>query len=179
MRKVFASVIVSILILGLIGCGKTTSITVPTTQTTTMATTTTVPITVPTPPVTTANFNPAVLANTTWVLKSYGDVANMTPVLTYPQNVTLTFNSTVDRWYGDDGVNDYGGACHIENTSIAASTITQTLVLASDPALQKQADTYDNLLVNAKTLTVTGNELIIYSSNGQALQFSKDLTATK
>jgi heat shock protein HslJ len=179
MRKVFASVIVSILILGLAGCGKTTSITVPTTQTTTMATTTTVPITVPTPPVTTANFNPAVLANTTWVLKSYGDVANMTPVLTYPQNVTLTFNSTVDRWYGDDGVNDYGGACHIENTSIAASTITQTLVLASDPALQKQADTYDNLLVNAKTLTVTGNELIIYSSNGQALQFSKDLTATK
>jgi heat shock protein HslJ len=179
MKKVFAFVVVSILILGLIGCGKTTSITVPTTQTTTMATTTTVPITVPTPPVTTANFNPAVLANTTWVLKSYGDVANMTPVLTYPQNVTLTFNSTVDRWYGDDGVNDYGGACHIENTSIAASTITQTLVLASDPALQKQADTYDNLLVNAKTLTVTGNELIIYSSNGQALQFSKDLTATK
>ena len=179
MKKVFAFVVVSILILGLIGCGKTTSITVPTTQTTTMATTTTVPITVPTPPVTTANFTPAVLANTTWVLKSYGDVANMTPVLTYPQNVTLTFNSTVDRWYGDDGVNDYGGACHIENTSIAASTITQTLVLASDPALQKQADTYDNLLVNAKTLTVTGNELIIYSSNGQALQFSKDLTATK
>jgi heat shock protein HslJ len=179
MRKVFASVIVSILILGLAGCGKTTSITVPTTQTTTMATTTTVPITVPTPPVTTANFNPAVLANTTWVLKSYGDVANMTPVLTYPQNVTLTFNSTVDRWYGDDGVNDYGGACHIENTSIAASTITQTLVLASDPALQKQADTYDNLLVNAKTLTVTGNELIIYSSNGQALQFNKDITTTK
>jgi len=179
MKKVFAFVVVSILILGLIGCGKTTSITVPTTQTTTMATTTTVPITVPTPPVTTANFNPAVLANTTWVLKSYGDVANMTPVLTYPQNVTLTFNSTVDRWYGDDGVNDYGGACHIENTSIAASTITQTLVLASDPALQKQADTYDNLLVNAKTLTVTGNELIIYSSNGQALQFSKDVTTTK
>ena len=172
MRKVFASVIVSILILGLAGCGKTTSITVPTTQTTTMATTTTVPITVPTPPVTTANFNPAVLANTTWVLKSYGDVANMTPVLTYPQNVTLTFNSTVDRWYGDDSVNDYGGACHIENNSIAASEMTQTLVLAMDPA-------YDNLLMNAKTLTVTGNELIIYCSNGQALQFSKDVTTTK
>ena len=179
MRKVFASVIVSILILGLAGCGKTTSITVPTTQTTTMATTTTVPITVPTPPVTTANFNPAVLANTTWVLKSYGDVANMTPVLTYPRNVTLTFNSTVDGWYGDDSVNDYGGACHIENNSIAASEMTQTLVLAMDPALQKQADTYENLLVNAKTLTVIGNELIIYSSNGQALEFNQDITTTK
>jgi len=34
--------------------------------------------------------------------------------------------------------------------------MTQTLVLAMDPALQKQADTYENLLVNAKTLTVTG-----------------------
>jgi len=68
------------------------------------ATTTTIPITVPTSPVTTANFNPAVLANTTWILKSYGDAANMTPVLTYPRNVTLTFNNTVDGWYGDDSV---------------------------------------------------------------------------
>jgi heat shock protein HslJ len=179
MKKVFAFVMVSILVLGLTGCGKITPITVPTSETTMTATTTTIPITVPTSPVTTANFNPAVLANTTWVLKSYGDVANMTQVLTYPQNVTLTFNSTVDRWYGDDSVNDYGGACHIENNSIAASEMTQTLVLASDPALQKQADTYDNLLMNAKTLTVTGNELIIYCSNGQALQFSKDVTTTK
>jgi hypothetical protein len=51
--------------------------------------------------------------------------------------------------------------------------------MAQDPALQKQADTYENLLVNAKTLTVAGNELIIYSSNGQVLQFSKDITTTK
>ena len=173
MKKVFAFIIVSILILGLVGCGKTATLT---TQTTTA---TTIPITVPTPPVTTVNFNPAVLANTTWILKSYGDAANMTPVLTYPRNVTLTFNGTVDGWYGDDGVNDYGGACHIENNSVAASAISQTLVMAMDPALQKQADTYDNLLVNAKTLTVTGNELIIYSSNSQALQFSKDVTAIK
>jgi hypothetical protein len=57
--------------------------------------------------------------------------------------------------------------------------MTQTLVMAQDPALQKQADTYENLLVNAKTLTVAGNELIIYSSNGQVLQFSKDITTTK
>ena len=173
MKKVCAFVIVSILILGLVGCGKTATVTVPTT------TATTVPITVPTSPVTTANFNPMVLANTTWILKSYGDAANMTPVLTYPRNVTLTFNSTVDGWYGDDSVNDYGGACHIENNSIAASEMTQTLVLAMDPALKKQADTYENLLVNAKTLTVTGNELVIYSSNGQALQFNQDITTTK
>jgi heat shock protein HslJ len=85
----------------------------------------------------------------------------------------------VDGWYGDDSVNDYGGACHIENNSIAASEMTQTLVLAMDPALQKQADTYENLLVNAKTLTVIGNELIIYSSNGQALEFNQDITTTK
>ena len=173
MKKVFASVMVSILILGLAGCGKTTMITEPTIQTTT------VPITVPTSPVTTANFNPAVLANTTWILKACGDPLNMTAVLNYPRNVTLTFNSTVDRWYGDDSVNDYGGACHIVNNSVAASEMTQTLVLAMDPVLQKQADTYENLLVNAKTLTVAGNELIIYSSNGQALQFSKDITTTK
>jgi heat shock protein HslJ len=161
MKKVFAFTIISILVLGLIGCGKTASITVPTS------------------PVTTANFNPAVLANTTWVLKSYGDISNMTPVLSYSQYVTLTFNSTVDRWYGDDSVNDYGGACHIENNSIAASETTQTLVLASDPALQKQADTYENLLVKAKTLTVASNDLVIYCSNGQALQFIKDVTTTK
>ena len=179
MKKVFPFAMVSILILGLFGCGKTTSITVPTSETTMTATTTTIPISVPTSPVTTANFNPAVLANTTWILKSYGDAANMTPVLTYPRNVTLTFNNTVDGWYGDDSVNDYGGACHIENNSIAASEMTQTLVMAQDPALQKQADTYENLLVNAKTLTVAGNELIIYSSNGQVLQFSKDITTTK
>ncbi len=176
MKKVFMLVTISILILGLAGCGKTASTTMPTTETTTATTT---PITVPTLPVTTANFNPAVLANTTWILKAYGDPSNLTPVLTYPRNVTLTFNGTVDGWYGDDGVNDYGGACHIENNSIAASEMTQTLVLAMDPALQKQSDTYDNLLVNAKTLTVTGNELIIYSSSGQALQFNKDLTTTK
>jgi heat shock protein HslJ len=176
MKKVLAFLMVSILILGLVGCGKTAPITTPTTQTTTATPT---QITVPATTVTTANFNPMVLANTTWILKSYGDVANLTPVLTYPQNVTLTFNGTVDRWYGDDGVNDYGGACHIENNNIAASEMTQTLVMAMDPALQKQADTYENLLVNAKTLTVTGNELIIYSSNGQALQFSKDVTTTK
>jgi heat shock protein HslJ len=161
MKKVFAFIIILILVLGLIGCGKTASITVPTS------------------PMTTANFNPAVLANTTWVLKSYGDVSNMTPVLSYPRNVTLTFSSTVDGWYGDDSVNHYGGACHIENDSIAASETTQTLLLASDPVSQKQADTYENLLVKAKTLTVISNELVIYCSNGQALQFIKDVTTTK
>jgi heat shock protein HslJ len=176
MKKVFAFAIVSILLLSIVGCGKTASITIPTTET---GTTTTARITVPTSPATTVNFNPMVLSNTTWILTSYGDAANMTPVLNYPQKVTLTFNSTVDEWYGDDGVNDYGGACHIENNSIAPSEITQTLVMAMDPALQKQADTYENLLANAQTLTVTGNELIIYSSNGQALQFSQDLTTTK
>jgi hypothetical protein len=76
-------------------------------------------------------------------------------------------------------VNDYGGACHIEKNSIAASEMTQTLVMAQDPALQKQADTYENLLVKAKTLTVISNELVIYCSNGQALQFIKDVTTTK
>jgi len=74
MKKVFASVMVSILILGLAGCGKTASITIPTDTDddvdncsdngTNFA-------------VTTANFNPMVLANTTWILKSYGDAANM------------------------------------------------------------------------------------------------------
>jgi heat shock protein HslJ len=179
MKKAFAFLMVSILLLSIVGCGKTTSTTIPATETGTTTTAITTPITVPIPPVTTANFNPMVLANTTWVLKSYGDVTKMAPVLTYPRNVTLTFNNTVDRWYGDDSVNDYGGACHIENNSVAASAISQTLVMAMDPALQKQADTYENLLANAKNLTVTGNELIIYSSNGQALQFNKDITTTK
>jgi heat shock protein HslJ len=160
MNKVLAFLIVPILLVSLAGCAKT------------------VPVTVPPSPETTTSVDRATLSDTTWVLKSYGNVTNMTPVLHYPGNVTLTFNSALDRWSGNDGVNSFGGACRIENNSVAASEMTQTLVLASDPVVQKQADTYESIIQKAKSFSIKNNELVIYCSNGQALQFVKSAKTT-
>ena len=165
MQRLFAIIFTALAIFTLAGCAAP------------------VPITVPASPATPAAIDPAKLANTIWVLKSYGDVAKMTPILAHWKDMTLTFNGTLDRYTGSDGVNDYGGPCHIgSDGSIATSTITLTALGLSGGnarAIEQQIQTYYKLLQKAQTLSITGDEMVIYCGNGQALQFIKKATVTK
>ena len=157
MQRLFAIIFTALAIFTLAGCAAP------------------VPITVPASPATPAAIDPAKLANNIWVLKSYGDVAKMTSMLAHWKDMTLTFNGTLDRYTGSDGVNDYGGPCHIGNDgNIATSSITSTQIgLSGGNAREilKQAQTYYDLLQQAKTLSVNDDELVIYCNNGQAMQF--------
>jgi hypothetical protein len=156
-KKIFVFVFIALAILTLAGCAAPPAITVPASLSTPAA------------------IDPAKLANTTWILKSYGDVNDMTLVIPTNKGIDLTFKGTLDGFTGSDGVNDYGGPCHIGNDgSLATSTITSTQIgLSGGNAREilKQAQTYYDLLQKAKTISVSNSELIIYCINGQALQF--------
>jgi heat shock protein HslJ len=157
LQKIFVFVFAALAILTLAGCAAPPAVTVPASPSTPAAT------------------DPAKLANTTWILKSYGDVNHMTLVIATGKGINLSFKGTLDGFTGNDGVNDYGGPCHIGNDgSIATSSITSTQIgLSGGNAREilKQAQTYYDLLQKAKTVSVNSSELIVYCNNGQALQF--------
>jgi heat shock protein HslJ len=156
-KKIFASILATVAILTLAGCAAPSTITVPASPSTPIA------------------LDPTKLVHVTWVLKSYGDVKNMTLVIPTGKDINLTFKGTLDGFTGSDGVNDYGGPCHIGNDgNIATSSITSTQIgLSGGNAREilKQAQTYYDLLQQAKTLSVNDDELVIYCNNGQAMQF--------
>ena len=106
MKKVLAFLCVSVMLLISGGCTETT------------------PITVPATPTITAPLQSVDLANHPWILTAYGDPTNMTPVLSNWKDITLLFNGTLDRYNGSDGVNDYGGACHVESDNSIVMAIT-------------------------------------------------------
>ena len=98
----------------------------------------------------------------------------MTPILSNWKDITLSFNGTLDRYNGSDGVNDYGGACNVENDNsivMAITTLTQVGYFDNPRGIIKQIQTYYDLLLKAKTLSINNHELVIYCSNGQALHF--------
>jgi hypothetical protein len=156
MKKVLAFLFVSVILLISGACTKT------------------IPITVPATPTITTPLQPGDLANHPWILTAYGDPTNMTNVLSNWKDITLSFNGTLDRYNGSDGVNDYGGACHIENDNsivMAVTTLTQVGYFDNPRGIIKQIQTYYDLLLKAKTLNIDNHELVIYCSNGQALHF--------
>jgi heat shock protein HslJ len=157
LKKIFVFVFAALAILTLVGCAAPPAITFPAS------------------PSTPAAIEPAKLANTTWILKSYGDVNHMTLVIPTGKGINLSFKGTLDGFTGSDGVNDYGGSCHIGNDGgIATSSIMSTQIgLSGGNAREilKQAQTYYDLLQKAKTVSVNSSELIVYCNNGQALQF--------
>ena len=158
MKKVFTFLFISLMLLTLLGCTKTTPITAPSTST------------IITP------LEPRSLTDVTWILKSYGDVTNMTQVLPNWKDITLTFNGTLDGYTGYDGANYYNGACLIQNDySITMSVITSTKIGYSDNPLGiiKQIQTYYDLLLEAKSFSINGYELAIYCGSGKALRFSR------
>ena len=154
MKKVFTFLFISLMLLTLLGCVKTTPITTPSTS----------------------PLEPQNLADITWILTSYGDVTNMTQILPNWKDITLTFNGTLDGYTGYDGVNYYSGACRIQNDySITMSVITSTKIGYSDNPLGivKQIQTYYDLLLQAKSFSIKGYELAIYCGSGKALLFSR------
>ena len=154
MKKMLAFLLASIILLSSFGC-------------TTAARTSNTTVT-PTP----FTHVPQTLANTTWVLSSYGDTANMTPLLPNWKDITLTFNSVADRYSGSDGLNLYGGNCSVQNdNSIIMFAATRTLLGVSDPGITKQLQNYYDLLEKASNYNISNTDLMINCSNGQTLKF--------
>jgi heat shock protein HslJ len=164
MKKIIIAVLALALLLTLAGCADTTS---------TNAT-----------PTTLAPLKTADLANITWVLKSYDRIPalgsltptteTMTPVLTPWKDITLTFNSNLDNFDGNDGVNSYGGPCHIMtgyNISVSAITMTQMGHIGGPAGIDQQIQTYYKLLQNAANFSISSDGLRIFSSDGECLYF--------
>jgi heat shock protein HslJ len=115
------------------------------------------------------------LANTSWVLVSYGDPANPTAALPQAQ-VTLSFNSDTTQISGDGGVNGYGGDCVRTDNQIALSGILHTMMASTDQAVNEQENTYFSLLGGAQSVAFGAGTLTINCAGGQVLVFNVDLS---
>jgi heat shock protein HslJ len=115
------------------------------------------------------------LANTSWVLVSYGDPANLTAAL--PQvKVTLSFNADTTQISGDGGVNGYGGECVRTDNQLALSGILHTMMASTDQAVNTQENTYFTLLGGAQSVAFGADTLTIDCAGGQVLVFNPDLS---
>jgi heat shock protein HslJ len=149
MKKIITCVLALAIMLTIAGCSAAST---PTTAT--IATTAT--------PTTPSPLKIEQLGNTTWVLKSYGNqqgsgsttMATMTPILKPWKDITLTFNGNLEGFYGSDGLNSYGGPCHITNDykiAVSAITMTQLGQIGGPAGIDAQIDTYYDLLQKATT----------------------------
>jgi heat shock protein HslJ len=110
------------------------------------------------------------LADTSWVLVSYGNPDNLTSVIEGTE-VTLNFNSTTDQVSGNGSVNGYGGDCVRSNDQLTVSSIMHTEMASLDPAINEQENTYFSLLGSAESVEFGKDTLTINCSGGQVLNF--------
>ncbi len=122
----------------------------------------------PAPTATLVNTDPTLggLANTTWVLTSYGSLDNPQAALDNPA-VLLTF--TQDGIGGNAGCNSYGGAFQYSGTSLTVGNLHSTLMACEQP-VQDQENAYFTALVAATGYQINGSQLQI-SYDGGVLNF--------
>jgi heat shock protein HslJ len=113
----------------------------------------------------------AKLTGVTWVLQSYGDSGDLTPVAPGGEDVTLTFHSDDNSYNGFGGVNFYGGDYKVDGDKLTIGDIISTQLLGQEP-LMGQEITYYRILQAAQTYQITGEMLTITGTEG-ILVFTK------
>ncbi len=115
--------------------------------------------------------HPVNLADTHWVLVSYGDPAS--PIHALPATrVILAWNSSVETVSGNAGCNLYGGKCQVRDGMLAFSDIYTTKMWSTVPGVMEQEGTYLSFLQKAQAWSVENGVLTIQSQNGQVLVFA-------
>ena len=108
-----------------------------------------------------------VLANTAWVLVSYGAPGAETPVVP-GSTVTLEFEAG-DQAGGTAGCNSYGGRYQIDGDTISFSEIVQTLMACADEQVMEQEAQYLAALETASQFELSGDSLVITYDGGQGV----------
>ena len=111
------------------------------------------------------------LADTSWVLVSYGDPANLKAVIAGTK-VTLSFNAATDQITGNGGVNGYGGDAKRTNNQLTLSGILHTEMASINQAVNEQENAYFQLLGAARSVGFGTSSLTIHCEGGQVLVFS-------
>jgi heat shock protein HslJ len=109
-----------------------------------------------------------------WSLKSYGEINNMTQVIS-GVNITLTFNKDLTSYGGSDGYNQYKGSVSVRGERLAfmsKKTSTDMQVQDNPPGFLQQVETYYMLLRQANIYNISNSELLINCGNNQTLLFS-------
>lgn len=170
MRKLFVFLATASIFLTILAsaCGpaKATNSTPNTTQPTSSTTATSTP-----PPSSMPALTGQSLANTSWVLVSYGDPANPTAAL--PQaKVTLSFNADTTEISGNGGVNGYGGSVVRTDNQLAISGILHTEMASTDQAVNAQENAYFQLLAGAQSVSFGTGTLTINCAGGKVMVFA-------
>ena len=124
-----------------------------------------------TPPASMPAISPTSLANTSWVLVSYGDPANLTQVIAGTK-ITLIFNAASDQVSGNGGVNGYGGSVQRIDNHIYITQIIHTEMASLNQAVNNQENAYFLLLGNSQSMEFKTGSLTIHCQGGQELVFS-------
>ena len=111
------------------------------------------------------------LADTSWVLVSYGDPANLKAVIAGTK-VTLSFNAATDQISGNGGVNGYGGNAVRTDNQLTLSGILHTEMASVNQAINEQENAYFNLLGAAQNVEFGNSSLTIHCEGGQVLVFT-------
>jgi heat shock protein HslJ len=105
------------------------------------------------------------LYGVTWVLKSYGQPGNLTPVVT-GKEPTLTLDKDKLTISGNGGVNGYGGDFTVKDNDITFSSVMHTLMASTDETLNKQESSFFRILGSANNFQVDGKQLTITGTQG-------------
>jgi heat shock protein HslJ len=94
-----------------------------------------------------------------WKLKEYGTPGSLQPVVS-GSDITIQFNNEDQNIDGFGGINHFYGSYTIKsNCGLELSGLNSTLIGSMDIAIAQQEQKYLNLLHDAESIEVTGNEL--------------------
>jgi heat shock protein HslJ len=109
------------------------------------------------------------LEGSMWVLVSYGDPANPTPVLEIGDAVTATFDAAEGRVSGNATCNRYFASYSVEGNSIEIDQAGSTMMACLSPELGEQEQAFLAALGAAETFEIEGDTLRISYDGVQAL----------
>lgn len=117
------------------------------------------------------------LQGTYWSFKSYGEISNPTAVLQggiakeRTPHIQFTQVNGKNRVAASAGCNSIGGVYTVAGSEIKIDSLVSTL-MACDMALMKQEDTLTKALKQAYNFEITGDRLLLFYNENQALQFA-------
>jgi heat shock protein HslJ len=109
------------------------------------------------------------LANTSWILKSYGP-ENAQQTILPDTSVTLEIDKTVEQAGGVGGCNTYGGNLTVQKTTFGLKEITLTEMACVDSDIMEQEARYFDLLQRVTTFEQTDATLVLIAGE-ERLEF--------
>ena len=107
------------------------------------------------------------LANTQWVLVSFGAPDAETPIVE-ASTITLEFGADGQAG-GSGGCNSYGGEYQVQDHTLSFSQINSTLMACADERVMQQEQRYFQALETAGQFELTDDHLAIRYDDGQGV----------